>query len=85
MDMELLKVRAISFAYEAGSMFLIVFIGVLGSPEFSSIITANFGDTIYGGLILLVVSGIVKHLRNLVVIEKISLGGVKEGGSFTLI
>jgi len=85
MDIELLRVRAISFMYEVGSMLLIVLVGVLGSEEFSNIITNNFGDTIYGGLILLIVSGIVKHLRNTMVIKQIELGGAGEVKSFTLI
>ena len=70
MNFELLKVRATSFLYEAGALVLVGVLGVLSSPEFAAVIMKHFGDTVMGSMILLVVMGIVKHVRNVVVLGK---------------
>lgn len=75
MNYELLKLRAVAFGYEAASLFLSVFVAVLASPDFAALVTTHFGDTVLGGVLLLVLTGLVKHLRNLDVIKKAEVGG----------
>lgn len=81
MDMELLKVRVTAFIYEAGTLIVAGVIGVLASPEFSELISTHFGDTIFGTLVLLVVTGIVKHFRNTVVLGNAQRVGARGGTS----
>jgi hypothetical protein len=74
MNIDLFKTRAIAFAYEAGSLVAFAIISALSSPEFSALITEHFGETVYGGLILLVLNGIIKHIRNVMVVNA-QIGG----------
>jgi len=68
MDFELIKVRVTAFIYEAGTLICLGILGVLGSPEFAALIDTHFGDTVWAGIIALVVTGIVKHARNAMVL-----------------
>lgn len=68
-DIELLKVRALSFLYEAAGMILFTVTGVLASGEFSQLVFSHFGETLTASTIMLAVLGIVKHLRNLALLK----------------
>lgn len=81
MTYELIKVRIISFGWECLSFFGTALIAALASPEFSAIITAHFGETILGSLVLLAVSGLVKHLRNM---RALAVAGRRFGSSRAL-
>lgn len=68
---DLLQIRWKSFLYESLSLVLTAVVGVLVSPEFQALVTAHFGESVVGGVILLVVTGVVKHLRNKKVLKNI--------------
>lgn len=70
MDVNLIKARVAAFAWEAFSLILVAVTGVLSSDEFRALITEYTGETVFGSLALLVLAGIVKHLRNLSVLKK---------------
>lgn len=81
MQYELLKARLVAFLYEAGTLVVLAICGALVSPEFSAAVTTHFGDGITGSLILLSVSGVVKHVRNMKVLaESGSDLGSTDGG-----
>ena len=73
MNKELIAIRLKSFGYELATLVVLGILGVLSSSEFSTLVTTHFGDTATASLILLVTSGIVKHVRNLDALKK-SLG-----------
>lgn len=79
MDTNLIKTRLISFAYEAFSLIITGFVGVLASDEFRAIILEHTGETITGSIAVLVLAGIVKHLRNLSVVKKYEQVGARDG------
>lgn len=77
-DFELLKIRAVSFGYDALSLLLTVLVATMASPQFSDLVTQHFGDTALGGIALIVVANLVKHLRNLDIVQKVgSIEGAK--------
>ena len=69
---ELILIRVKSFVYEAGSFLAVALIGALASPEFLAIIQANAGEGIFGSLVVLAFTGLVKHLRNLKVAKTLA-------------
>lgn len=78
METNLIKTRLISFGYSLLSLILTAFVGVLASPDFATLVQTNFGGGITATLILLVVTELVKHLRNVKVINKLGkVGGGK--------
>lgn len=80
MQYQLIQARVVAFAYEAGTIIVLAICTALISPEFAAAVTANFGDGVTGSLILLVVSGVVKHVRNLNVIKNAEDLGGTDGG-----
>ena len=71
MSSELWSVRVKAFAYELLAVVLSGSVAYLSSADFSSLVDTHFGGTILGTLILLVVSGGLKHLRNLTVVGRV--------------
>lgn len=69
MDYQLIKARLISFGWSLLSLVVTTITGMLLSQDFAHIVVANFGDGAVGSLILLSVTELVKHLRNLRVIN----------------
>jgi len=61
---DLIKIRIRSFAVEALSLVGMTLFGVLASEEFKTLITAHAGTGIFGTVAVLLVTGLVKHLRN---------------------
>lgn len=90
MDFELIKTRVISFAYGlvtlvAGAL-LTQLLAVFSGPEFHALVVQYFGDGVTSAFIFLVVSQIVAHVRNLVVLGRASrLGAAGRHEPFTLI
>lgn len=78
MDTNLIKVRLVAFGYEAGSLLLTAILGVLVSSDFSQLVTEHFGMGVLASVILLGISAGVKHLRNLRVLKKFSLGSTSD-------
>lgn len=83
--MDLMYIRIKSFVTEASVMLLLGAIAVFQSEAFANLVTEEFGEVWGGGLGLLIVSGVVKHLLNLKVLSdhKNKVGGV--GGPPVLI
>jgi len=71
MKTDLIVIRLKGFAYEIGGLFLTAFVGVLLSPEFLTLVQNNAGTGLTGSVIVLVVSGLLKHLRNLKVAKEL--------------
>lgn len=69
MDYQLIKARLISFGWSLLSLVITTVAGMLLSSDFAHIVQANFGDGATGALVLLVVTEVAKHLRNLHVIN----------------
>jgi len=69
MQYNLIQARVVAFLYEAGTIVGLAIIAALASPEFAAVITSHFGDGVTGSLVLLFVSGAVKHIRNLKVVS----------------
>lgn len=65
MKFDLIYIRLKSFVAEAAVMVLAGLVTVLASPEFSALVVEHFGDVWGGGVGLLVLTGLVKHLVNL--------------------
>lgn len=63
------KARVVGFLSEAGTLLALTIVGVLGSPQFLALLTTNFGKGLLGSVLVLVVSGGVKHLQNLKTIK----------------
>ena len=70
MNYELIKARVIAFAYEAGTLITLAILGALASPEFQALVVSHFGEGLTASAILLFVTAIVKHVRNLNVLKK---------------
>ena len=68
---DLIKIRFLSFGYGALSLILMAVAGVLLSPEFSTLITDNFGGSFITGLLLLFIPELAKHIRNLAKTKKL--------------
>ncbi len=71
MNRELIDLRIKSFMWEAASLLGTALATVLLSPEFRELIMTHFGQGVMGSVIVLVVIGIVKHVRNLNIAKKI--------------
>jgi hypothetical protein len=79
MDTDLIKTRVISFVYEAGTLIALAIISALSSADMKEVITEHFGAGIAGTFAVLVLTGIVKQIRNVRVLKERSLGGIREG------
>lgn len=79
-NLDLLAVRIKAFLFEAGSLCAVVLAGVLVSPEFQAIVTAHFGNGLVTSLIVLLLAGLAKHVRNVSAISAASesLGSTRE-------
>ena len=75
-NFELLKVRVLAFLFEAFSLLLTTIAGVLISEEFRALVIEHFGVGLTGSVVLLLVSGLAKHLHNIQVIRKVELGSI---------
>lgn len=76
-DLHLLKIRAISFGYDAVSLLLTVLVATLASPQFADIVNEHFASTGFAGIILIVIANLVKHLRNLDIVQDVGGTGGK--------
>lgn len=76
--LNLIKIRVVSFLMEAGVYLLGTLLTALVSPAFQQIVTEHYGTGIVATVILLTVTGVVKHLRNLAVLKDMQLGGRSE-------
>lgn len=70
MESELISVRIKAFGYELLGLLITGVLAFLASADFQALVASHFGETLTASLILLVVSGGVKHLRNLLVIKQ---------------
>lgn len=70
MDINLLKVRMVAFIYELVALITTVVLGVLSSDVFAQLVNEHFGQTVTGSLILLITNGVVKHMRNIKVVNE---------------
>lgn len=84
MNYELIKIRVVAFAYQAGTTIVLAIIASVASPEFHAIITENFGTGITGMLVVLITDGIVKQVRNVMVLGRAARLG-SYGKSVTLV
>ena len=76
-----MAVRVKAFLFEALALVATGIFAVLMSPEFSSLVTSHWGSSFTTSLILLSVSGAVKHLSNLSAIKKAESLGAAESPS----
>jgi len=67
--MDLIYIRAKSFATEVLIALAILIGGFLTSPQFAEIVSNNFQEVWIANLILIGTSGLVKHLMNLKAIK----------------
>lgn len=65
-----LILRLKSFGYNLLSAVVVALLGFFSSPEFATLITQNFGDTVLSTVLLLLVPELVKYIRNAFVIAK---------------
>ena len=68
---KLLEVRVKGFAYDLVGYAVAGVLAFLTSPTFANVVSEHFGGTVFASIILAVVVGGVKHLRNLQVIKKL--------------
>lgn len=80
MTTDLILIRMKSFITEAGVLVLVGVIGIISSDAFAALMVAHFGELWGGGVGVLIVSGIVKHLMNLRALQKYQdyIGGEKD-------
>ena len=71
MNKELIALRVKSFLFELGSLVGVGLVGVFLSPEFQALVTTHAGTGVVGSLIVLVVTGLVKHVRNIKLSKKL--------------
>lgn len=69
MNTQLIKARLISFGWSILSLVGTTIAGVLLSPDFAALVTQNFGQGVVSTLILLAVTELVKHVRNVQVLK----------------
>ncbi len=68
MNYELIKIRVLSFVYQVGTSIGVLLAGYFLSDAFAQAVTEHFG-VVVGGLVSLVIPELVKHIRNLKVLE----------------
>ncbi len=76
----LFTIRIKSFLYSAGSVALIAFLGALLSPEFQTLISEYTGTALWGTILSLVVTEIIKALRNYSISKSAPAGAVSPSG-----
>lgn len=81
---ELWKVRLVSFGWSCFTFFGTGLVAMLGSDEFRSIIELHFGGSVFGTLLVLLVTELVKHLRNTQLLKSYQVGG-RYGGKPVII
>lgn len=75
MTSDLIKIRVRSFFYELGALVLTLLGGLLLSDDFATIITNNFGETVLTSIVLLAVTALGKHIRNVKLVNKLGASG----------
>lgn len=90
MEYDIYIVRAKAFLYQLasliGGVLLTAILGVFSGPQFEALVNEHFGGTIIGAIILMVVSNVVAHIRNVLVVSKAEkLGATGEYRKVTLI
>lgn len=70
MNTELIKVRVLSFFYSVASLILTALAGLLLSPEFATVVQEHWGSGVVGMVILMAVTELAKHIRNVRVVGK---------------
>ena len=71
MDSQLWQVRLQAFGLEALSLVGSALGAVLLSEDFRLLVTTHFGESVTASIILLVVTGGVKHLRNIKALKRL--------------
>lgn len=83
---DLYKLRLISFGWSVLSLVTTVVVGALASPEFATIVTQHFGTGAVSMLVLMGVTELVKHVRNVRVLNTAGrVGGAARQSLVTLI
>lgn len=72
---ELWKVRLVSFGWSCLSFFATGLVTMLASDDFRALIENNFGGSVFGTLLVLLVTELVKHLRNTQLLKSYQVGG----------
>ena len=67
---ELITIRLKSFGFSLLGVAITGVLGFLSSADFATLVSTNFGEGAATTLVLLVVTEVVKHLRNLSVLKK---------------
>ena len=73
MSNKLWQARVQAFFVQAGSLIVVAIAGVLISDDFRQLVITNFGDTFITSSALLLLTGLVSHIRNKLALKK--LGG----------
>lgn len=75
MNTKLIVIRIKSLAWELGALAgasLVAFSAdFLSSAPFLSYVTSNWGEGAVGGIILMIASAVVKHIRNLQIVKNL--------------
>jgi len=78
-----LKVRALSFMYNFGTILVAGLATVLSSAEFSALVKEYAGTATMGTIALLLVQEVVKFMRNKQVIASAELKLIGKGSTIT--
>lgn len=62
---EKIVIRLKSFGYELLGLVITGLGGFLLSQDFADLVSTHFGETLTASIIMLAVSGVAKHLRNI--------------------
>ena len=85
-DFNLIKIRIVSFAWSLLSLAGTALLAMFLSTDFAALVAQHFGEGATSTLILLAITEVVKHLRNLRVIAGAHrLGGAAARAQVTLI
>ena len=82
---QLYRTRITSFIYSAGTLVCLAVLGALSSPDFATLVKANFGEGFTAMLILLLSQQGVFHARNLLVTKKLGSSATEWGKKTFLI
>lgn len=85
METNLLLLRLKSIAWTILGVAITAVLGYLSSTDFAALLTQYTGTAVTGTLVTLVVTELIKHLRNKHIIAGISLGAAHAGAKPDLI
>ena len=72
---KLWQVRVRAFVWQLVSLLVVAVGGVLLSEDFRTLVTTHFGDTFITSSALLLVTGLVSHVRNKIALKKLGAYG----------